>query len=55
MGDMGMDMGPEGEVDTDVSSTIYSTSTPLMDIETPATGEEEQVSFRTIQKLTGKI
>jgi hypothetical protein len=55
MGDMGMDMGPEGEVDTDVSSTIYSTSTPLMDIETPATGEEEQVSFRTIQKLTGKL
>jgi hypothetical protein len=44
--DMGMeDMGPEGEVDADVS----------MDIETPATGEEEQVTFKTIQKLTGKL
>jgi hypothetical protein len=42
--DMGMeDMGPEGEVDTDIS----------MDVETP--GEEEQVSFKTIQKLTGKL
>ena len=46
MEDMGMeDMAPEAEVDADVS----------MDIETPATGEEEQVSFRTIQKLTGKL
>ena len=44
--DMGMeDMGPEGEVDADVS----------MDIETPANGEEEQVTFKTIQKLTGKL
>ena len=43
--DMGMDMGPEGDVDTDVS----------MDIETPATGEEDQVTFKTIQKLTGKL
>jgi len=44
--DMGMeDMGPEGEVDADVS----------MDIETPVTGEEEQVTFKTIQKLTGKL
>ena len=43
--DMGMDMGPEGDVDTDVS----------MDIETPETGEEEQVTFKTIQKLTGKL
>jgi hypothetical protein len=43
--DMGMDMGPEGDVDADVS----------MDIETPATGEEEQVTFKTIQKLTGKL
>jgi hypothetical protein len=44
--DMGMeDMGPEGEVDTDVS----------MDIETPGMGEEEPVSFKTIQKLTGKL
>jgi hypothetical protein len=42
---MGMDMGPEGDVDADVS----------MDIETPATGEEEQVTFKTIQKLTGKL
>ena len=43
--DMGMDMGPEGEVDADVS----------MDVEGPATGEEEQVTFKTIQKLTGKL
>lgn len=44
--DMGMeDMGPEGDVDADVS----------MDIETPAVGEEEQVTFKTIQKLTGKL
>jgi hypothetical protein len=44
--DMGMeDMGPEGEVDADVS----------MDIETPGMGEEEPVSFKTIQKLTGKL
>ena len=44
--DMGMeDMGPEGEVDSDVS----------MDIETPGMGEEEPVSFKTIQKLTGKL
>jgi len=44
--DMGMeDMGPEGDVEADVS----------MDMETPATGEEEQVTFKTIQKLTGKL
>jgi hypothetical protein len=44
--DMGMeDMGPEGDVDADVS----------MDIETPAAEEEEQVTFKTIQKLTGKL
>ena len=44
--DMGMeDMGPEGEVDADVS----------MDIETSGMGEEEPVSFKTIQKLTGKL
>ena len=44
--DMGVeDMGPEGEVDADVS----------MDIETSGMGEEEPVSFKTIQKLTGKL
>lgn len=44
--DMGMeDMGPEGDIGADVS----------MDIETPAAGEEEQVSFKMIQKLTGKL
>jgi hypothetical protein len=44
--DMGMeDMGPEGEMGADVS----------MDVETPAMGEEEPVSFKTIQKLTGKL
>lgn len=50
MGDMGMDIdmediGPEGEVDTDVS----------MDIESPTTGDDEKVTFKTIQKLTGKL
>ena len=41
--DMGMeDMGPEGEMGVDVS----------MDVETPG---EEEVSFKTIQKLTGKL
>lgn len=38
------DMGPEGEVDAEV------------DIEEPmAGGDEEQVTFKTIQKLTGKL
>ena len=41
--DMGVeDMGPEGEMGVDVS----------MDVETPG---EEEVSFKTIQKLTGKL
>jgi len=43
MGDMGME--PEAEVDIDAT----------MDVESPETGEEETVSFRTIQKLTGKL
>jgi hypothetical protein len=44
--DMGMeDMGPEGEDDMDIS----------MDVETSRTGEEEKVTFKTIQKLTGKL
>jgi len=43
--DMGMeDMGPEGEMGVDVS----------MDVETSDMGDEE-VSFKTIQKLTGKL
>jgi hypothetical protein len=45
MGDMGME--PEAEVDVEVDDT--------MDVESPETGEEETVSFRTIQKLTGKL
>jgi len=40
--DMSVDMGPEGEMGVDVS----------MDVETPS---EEEVSFKTIQKLTGKL
>jgi hypothetical protein len=43
MGDMGME--PEAEVDIDAT----------MDVESPETGDEETVSFRTIQKLTGKL
>jgi hypothetical protein len=48
MGDMGMEdmgMAPEAEVEVDAT----------MDVESPETGEEETVSFRTIQKLTGKL
>jgi hypothetical protein len=43
MGDMGM--APEAEVDIDAT----------MDVETPEMGDEEQVTFKTIQKLTGKL
>jgi hypothetical protein len=43
MGDMGME--PEAEVDIDAT----------MDIESPEMGDEEQVTFKTIQKLTGKL
>ena len=45
MGDMGMDdMAPEGDVeDVDI------------DIDTEEGGNEEQVTFKTIQKLTGKL
>ena len=45
--DMGLDaeeMGPEGDVEVDAE----------MDIEVPE-GGEEQVTFKTIQKLTGKL
>jgi hypothetical protein len=37
-------MGPEGDVEMDVD----------MDVESPE-GDEEQVTFKTIQKLTGKL
>jgi hypothetical protein len=48
MGDMGMgDMGMSPEAEVEVDAT--------MDVESPETGEEETVSFRTIQKLTGKL
>ena len=44
--DMGMeDMGPEGDVEVDAE----------MDFETPEMGGEETVTFKTIQKLTGKL
>lgn len=44
--DMGMDdMAPEGDVEMDAE----------MDVESPDMGKEETVSFRTIQKLTGKL
>ena len=48
--DLGMDMGdmgaaPEAEVDVDAT----------MDVETPDMGDTEQVTFKTIQKLTGKL
>ena len=43
MGDMGM--APDAEVDVDAT----------MDVETPEMGDTEQVTFKTIQKLTGKL
>ena len=44
--DMGMeDMAPEEEVSVDAS----------MEVEKPEMGDDEMVSFRTIQKLTGKL
>jgi hypothetical protein len=48
--DLGMDMGdmgaaPEAEVDVDAT----------VDVETPDMGDAEQVTFKTIQKLTGKL
>lgn len=39
------EMGPEGDVEVDAE----------MDIETPDMGGEEKVTFKTIQKLTGKL
>ena len=48
MGDMGMgDMGMAPEAEVDVDTTI--------DVESPEMGDEEQVTFKTIQKLTGKL
>lgn len=48
--ELGMDMGdmgaaPEAEVDVDTT----------VDVETPEIGDAEQVTFKTIQKLTGKL
>jgi hypothetical protein len=46
--DMGMDMGMEPEAEVDVDAT--------MDVEAPEMGDGEQVvTFKTIQKLTGKL
>jgi hypothetical protein len=48
MGDMGMgDMGMAPEAEVDVDTTI--------DVESPEMGDEDQVTFKTIQKLTGKL
>lgn len=48
MGDeMGMGVEPEGEVDTDVEMDS--------EMEVPSPGDEGQVTFKTIQKLTGKL
>ena len=46
MGDMG-DMGAAPEAEVDVDATV--------DVETPDMGDAEQVTFKTIQKLTGKL
>jgi hypothetical protein len=43
--EMDMGMAPEAEVDVDAT----------IDVESPEMGDEEQVTFKTIQKLTGKL
>jgi hypothetical protein len=44
--DIDAEMGPEGE-DIDIDAEV--------DIDTPEGGEDEKVTFKTIQKLTGKL
>jgi hypothetical protein len=55
--DMGADMGAEGDVDVDMSAEEMGPEGDVdveMDVESPE-GEEERVTFKTIQKLTGKL
>ena len=57
--DAGMDMGAEGDVDMEMGAEEMGPEGDVemdvdMDVEAPE-GDEEQVTFKTIQKLTGKL
>jgi len=52
MGDMGMDLGMDAEMDMDMGPEGGEME---VDAEVEAPGEEGQVTFKTIQKLTGKL
>jgi hypothetical protein len=57
--DAGMDMGVEGDVDMEMGAEEMGPEGDVeidaeMDIESPES-DEEQVTFKTIQKLTGKL
>ena len=57
--DAGMDMGAEGDVDMEMGAEEMGPEGDVemdvdMDVESPE-GDEEQVTFKTIQKLTGKL
>jgi hypothetical protein len=57
--DAGMDMGAEGNVDMEMGAEEMGPEGDVemdvdMDVESPE-GDEEQVTFKTIQKLTGKL
>jgi len=55
--DMGMDMGAEGDVNVDMNADEMGPEGDTdvnVDVDAPE-GEEEKVTFKTIQKLTGKL
>ena len=55
--DMGMDMGSEGDVNVDMNTDEMGPEGDVdvnVDFDAPE-GEEEKVTFKTIQKLTGKL
>ena len=57
--DAGMEMGAEGDVDMEMGAEEMGPEGDVemdvdMDVESPE-GDEEQVTFKTIQKLTGKL
>ena len=55
--DMGMDMGAEGDVNVDMNADEMGPEGDVdvnVDVDSPE-GEEEKVTFKTIQKLTGKL
>jgi hypothetical protein len=55
--DMGMDMGAEGDVNVDMNADEMGPEGDTdvnVDVDAPE-GKEEKVTFKTIQKLTGKL